>query len=99
MIKNTGIKNNEIKAKIAESLRISHFTKTQQDKIISLLTDSVALKVTAALWSGFSEKEKKELNNMAEKKMLDYINAKAENSSELVENITRQVVSDFRAKV
>ena len=64
--------------------------------------DSVAAKVNLAVWEKLSAEDKKALEKVLvsskNEKVLDFMNSKVKDFSRLVEDVTRQVMTDFRKK-
>jgi len=93
------ISNEEIRQKIVDSLNLSNLEKSKQDKVISIFLNSVSLRISIAVWDKLSEKDKSKISKiikLGSKEFLNYINSHVSNFTELVENITRQTIHDFR---
>lgn len=99
--KETVIKNQAIMQKIADSLNLTHLKKAEQEKIILALMRMVSAKINIAVWGKLSEEKRKKLKKAVKsgkRQVLNYISSSVENFSELVENITRQTIIDFKKK-
>ena len=92
--------NNKIEQQIAESLNLSGYTAQQQNKIISKLMDNAFNKTTIAIMDLLLEDEKKEFLKMAKTKnkeaVLNYLNSRITDFSSLPEEITQEVIKDFK---
>ena len=101
-MKDMSIKSKAFKQQVAKHLNVSHLTASQQDRIVSVLMDSVSDNITMAIWDRFLEQEKKEMKGIltksGQKQPLDYIGSKINNFPKLVEDITRQTMDDFRKR-
>lgn len=90
------------KQKIVKSLEIEHLTPSQQDKIISMVSENVSAKIDMIIWNKFIQEEKQELYKISRKgdnkKILKYLTRKIGNFSQLVEDITRETIEDFKSK-
>lgn len=96
--KKIDIKKEEITRNIAESLFLSKFKKTQQEKIISSLTDAILIKINIALWQKLGEADKSELQRIlksGDEEVLNFINQKIGNFPELVQACAKEVLDDF----
>lgn len=93
-------KDKEIKGRIVEGLNLSHLTKIQQDKILSILLGNVSFKLSILIESRLSKEEQEELkiilSKSGTKKVLNYVNSKVKNLPELIESIIRKTMNDFR---
>ena len=86
---------------IVDSLNISHLKLSHQNEIISILMDNVLARLNFALWDKLSSSDKKDLKKVlagSGKKALPYLESKIENLPDLIENLTRQAVDDFKIK-
>lgn len=99
--KKINVGNQIIMQKIADSLSLAHLKKAEQDKIIFALMDVVSSKINMAVWGKLSEEKREGLKKAIKsgaREVLNYISSSVENFSELVENITRETISDFKKK-
>ena len=95
-------KNKEIREKMIESLGLDHLKKGEQDKIVGMLIVAISSRLQVEIWQRLSVSDKKEFEavstNNEEQGFLDYVTMKISNFPQLVEQITREVVDDFRVR-
>lgn len=89
----------KVKQKIAESLNLSGFTNSQQNRIISGLLDNISDRINIAIYDKLTEKDRQKLQKISrigEKGIIsNYLKLKIRNMRLLVDKVTIETIEEF----
>lgn len=87
------------KQKIAESLNLSGFTNSQQNKIISGLLDNISTRINIVIYDKLTEEDRQKLQKISRTKekdvVLNFLKSKIRNLHLSVDEITRETIEEF----
>jgi hypothetical protein len=90
-----------LKKKIAKSLNFSHLAQSQQEQIIDLLLGVVSSKIYRKVQHMLNQEQRQELSlqqRLPARQLMQYLQKEVPGFEQLVEEVTLEVVSDFRQK-